>query len=460
MKIAVVGLNYKTAPIEIREQLTLTGCALRSTLEDIKALTVASNSGTSDVHVVDEALILSTCNRLEIYSVVRDTDKAIAGIEAFLAKIQNTDTNILKPHLYAYTGDQAASHLMEVACGLNSMILGETQILGQVTGALDNAFDAGTVGPGLSHLFSQSIHAGKRARTETIISRHTTSVSHAGAQLLTAQFNAPANISVLIIGAGEMAVLAAQALQRLGVHNLTFMNRTYVRAEEMAIQFNSKAMVWSDIDIAIAAADAIICCTGAPHVVLTKNDIERAQLSRKQQPLTIMDIAVPRDVENTCGTIPGVKYFDIDDLQSVVDSNIELRRSAMPAVRAIIAEEIVRFNGWISSREVTPVITDLRSWAQAVADQELETAMQKLGHLDDKSKRVVARMAHRIINRFLHEPTHRLRDHAHIGNAEYFTNVVRELFPLDELTKPVTNASSRGSHLDTSRPHANEGQVA
>ena len=346
---------------------------------------------------------------------------------------------------------------MQVSCGLDSMILGEAQILGQVTAALDAAFDAQTVGAGLSHLFSQAIHAGKRARTETVISRHTTSVSHAGAALLTQQFPDDARLNVLILGAGEMAVMAAQALQRLGDHRLAFMNRTFHRAEELAAEFGGIAMTWNDLDMALEVADAVICCTGAPHIVLVKENIAAVQITRQHRSLVLMDIAVPRDVDPGVSSIAGVKLFDIDDLQSVVDSNIELRRGAIPAVERIIAEEVVKFNGWLSSRAVTPVITDLRKWAQAVADEELSAALQKLPDLDDKSKRMVTRLAHRIINRFLHEPTSRLRDQAFDGNAAYFTHVVRELFPLDENVAAATHISDNNK---TSETKQGKGQVA
>jgi glutamyl-tRNA reductase len=456
MKLIAVGLNYKTAPIEVREKLTMTGCVLRSTLDDLKALKVASGGG-SKTQVVDEAIILSTCNRLEIYAAARDFEAGLTQIELFLSRLQNIHLDDLRPHLYSLSGDATVTHLMQVSCGLDSMILGEAQILGQVTAALDAAFDAQTVGAGLSHLFSQAIHAGKRARTETVISRHTTSVSHAGAALLTQQFPDDARLNVLILGAGEMAVMAAQALQRLGDHRLAFMNRTFHRAEELAAEFGGIAMTWNDLDMALEVADAVVCCTGAPHIVLVKENIAAVQITRQHRSLVLMDIAVPRDVDPGVSSIAGVKLFDIDDLQSVVDSNIELRRGAIPAVERIIAEEVVKFNGWLSSRAVTPVITDLRKWAQAVADEELSAALQKLPDLDDKSKRMVTRLAHRIINRFLHEPTSRLRDQAFDGNAAYFTHVVRELFPLDENVAAATHISDNNK---TSETKQGKGQVA
>ena len=456
MKLIAVGLNYKTAPIEIREKLTMTGCVLRSTLDDLKALKVASGGG-SKTQVVDEAIILSTCNRLEIYAAARDFEAGLTQIELFLSRLQNIHLDDLRPHLYSLSGDATVTHLMQVSCGLDSMILGEAQILGQVTAALDAAFDAQAVGAGLSHLFSQAIHAGKRARTETVISRHTTSVSHAGAALLTQQFPDDARLNVLILGAGEMAVMAAQALQRLGDHRLAFMNRTFHRAEELAAEFGGIAMTWNDLDMALEVADAVICCTGAPHIVLVKENIAAVQITRQHRSLVLMDIAVPRDVDPGVSSIAGVKLFDIDDLQSVVDSNIELRRGAIPAVERIIAEEVVKFNGWLSSRAVTPVITDLRKWAQAVADEELSAALQKLPDLDDKSKRMVTRLAHRIINRFLHEPTSRLRDQAFDGNAAYFTHVVRELFPLDENVATATHISDSHKGSDAKQ---DKGQVA
>lgn len=422
--IVAVGLNYRTASVEIREKLTLSGCALPIALEEL----------SSDVDI-SEAVILSTCNRLELYGATQRPDDAIAALERFLSGLQNIPLDELKAHLYTYQSDDAIRHLMQVACGLDSMILGESQILGQVTQAFEDAHSAHMTGPILSHLFAQAIHAGKRARSETAISRYTTSVSHTGVQLVLERLNDEGidKASILVIGAGEMATLAAQALNRFAIDGLTFINRTYTRAQTLARDFGGSALTWYQLEEALVAADAVICATGAPHTVLYRREVEASLAKRDGHPLTIMDIAVPRDVEDTVRDLPGVHYFDIDDLQSVVDTNIGLRQEAIPEVEAIIEYEMTRFSEWHRSRQVTPVIKTLREWGQSIADDELEHTLSRLSDADERTRRVIRQMAHRLVNRLLHEPTSRLRSQANEGNGYAYAHAVRELFSLDAL---------------------------
>lgn len=433
MAVVVVGLNYRTAPIEIREKLTLSGCALQIALEDLRVNTLSQQG---DAAALDEAVILSTCNRLEVYISTHQPDKGIAHIEQFLSRLQHISLAELTGHLYHRVGDDTIQHLMRVGCGLDSMILGETQILGQVTQAYEDARNAGITGPILSHLFAQVIHTGKRARTETPISRYTTSVSHAGVQLMMGQSDTQANARVLLVGAGEMATLAAQALQRFDMRDLAFINRTYRRAEGLAQDFGGRTIAWSQLDEALVWADAVICATGAPHAVIYRHDIETALSRRGNRPLVLVDIAVPRDVEDTVREMPGIRYYDIDDLQSVVDGNIELREAAIPQVKTIIQQEMTRFAEWYYSRQVAPVIKMLREWARSVADDELIHALNRLSDADERTRQVVSRMAHRLVNRLMHEPTSRLRIQATEGNGCGYAHAVRELFALDTPATP------------------------
>lgn len=427
MPVVVVGLDYRTAPVEIREKLTLSGCALRIALEDLRQQSGGKQPGS------DEAAILSTCNRFEVYFSAHHAERGIALVEQYLSKLQNISPDELNKHLYRHTGDDAIRHLMRVACGLDSMILGEPQILGQVTQAFEDARSAGTTGAVLSHLFAQAIHTGKRAHTETPISRYTTSVSHAGALLLAEKVAQYRAARVLLIGAGEMALLAAQALKRLDFNDLTFINRTYTRAEALASEFGSKSLTWYQLEEALVWADAVVCATGAPHIVIYRRDMESVLPQRADRPLIIMDIAVPRDVEDSVGELPGVEVYDIDDLQSVVDTNVELRRAAVPQVEAIIGQEMARFAEWYHSRQVTPVIKTLRDRAQAIADEELVQTLHRLPDADEHTRQLISRMAHRLVNRLLHEPTSRLRIQASEGNGYGYAHAVRELFALNDL---------------------------
>jgi glutamyl-tRNA reductase len=423
--IILLGLNHRTSPVALREKLCLSASALEASFVDSP--------------IVDELVILSTCNRLEIYADVEHAEDGIQLISESLAKLQSLPLKDLMGHLYSYRDEAATEHLMRVACGLDSMILGETQILGQVTQAYKSAQNAGMTGAILSHLFAQAIHAGKRARTETAISRYNTSVSHAAALLLMEKFNPELGARILIIGAGEMARLAAQALKRYENHDLSFINRSYEAAENMAMGYGGTAMEWSELQEALVWADAVISATGAAYSVIKRSMVEAALPKRYNRPLVFVDIAVPRDVEETVLELEGMEVYDIDELQSVVDANIELRKAAIPQVETIIQEEMARFEEWYQSRQVSPVIKTLREWAQSIAEDELAETLKRLSTSDERTREIVSRLAHRLVNRLLHEPTSRLRIQASEGNGHEYAHAVRELFALKAFDESQPN---------------------
>ncbi len=425
MTIILVGLNHRTAPVELREKLALNGCALPMALEELWK----KRQTSEQQQAVQEGVILSTCNRLEIYAVVGQRDAGWKYVEQFLCDLQNILLEELRPHLYMHEGTLAIDHLMRVASGLDSMILGEPQILGQVTQAFEDAKAAGMTGAILSRVFSQAIHAGKRARTETDISRFTTSVSSAGAQMVLENITTT-DPNILVVGAGEMAILAAKALQKQGIKNLSFINRTYSRAANLAEEVGGTSMGWHQLAEGLGWADAIITATGAPHTVIYSDEVQESMNSRPNRPLLIVDIAVPRDVDVAVGNLSGVQRFDIDDLQSIVDSNTAQREAAVPQVEAIIDQEVQLFLEWHHSREVTPVIRDLRKWATDVAEAEVQQALSKLPVEDKQISDIVNRLAHRIVNKLLHEPTVRLRGQAVEGNGRGYAHAVSQLFGL------------------------------
>ena len=429
MAIVMVGLNHRTAPVELREKLALAGCSLRMALEDLRDMAQAPNADT-----VSEAIVLSTCNRLEVYASVHKPADGVSALGHFLGGLQNVSAAELIPHLYHHEGEAAVKHLMRVSSGLDSMILGEPQILGQVTQAYEEARAAGSTGPILSHLFTQAIHVGKRARTETGISRHTTSVAHVGAQKVIDELPAPGTRHVLIVGAGEMASLAAEVLGRSGPVELAFINRTFNRAETMAAELNGRALAWHQLEEGLAWADALISATGAPHTVIYRQDLAAVLPARAGRPLVVVDLSVPRDVEDIARDLPGITYYDIDDLQSVLDAHMELRRAAIPDVEVVVSEGVSEFGEWLSGRQVTPVIRNLREWAEGVASEELEQALNRMPDADERTRAAVGRLAHRLINRLLHEPTTRLRMQAADGNGYGYAHAIRELFALEELS--------------------------
>lgn len=418
MSLVLLGVDHHTAPVALRERLALSGCALRSALEDLRA------TGT-----VSEVALLSTCNRLEVYCVLAPDATAELLLNAISALYLLPEAE-LQPHVYRHEGELATQHLLRVAAGLESMILGEDQILGQVSQAFHEAQTAGTAGPILARLFTQATQAGRRARAETVISRYTTSASHAGAQLLI-QKRQPEQSRVLIVGVGEMAQLAAQALKSVPGLELAVINRTFTHAEELAAALGGRALSWCQLEEALTWADAVLTATGAPHTVVYYQDVASALSKRTTRPLTVVDIALPRDFDETIRTLDGVSYHDIDALQQVIDANLELRRAAIPQVEQIIAQEQQRFGEWLREREVTPVIKDLRDWANGLAQSEVEKTLSRLPDADEATQRAIALLAHRLVNRLMHEPTLRLRTNALEGNGVNYADTVRDIFGLD-----------------------------
>jgi glutamyl-tRNA reductase len=448
MVILLVGLNHRSAPVAVRERLSLAGEALGRALSALPLATASAASQPADCEPLrafpgaplSEAVILSTCNRFELYAAAHDLDAAEAAVLATLNRFgtfapDDLTHPDLQPHLYLLRAGEAVHHLLRVAAGLDSMILGEPQILGQVTSALAAAAEAGVVGPVLTQLFMQAIHAGKRARTETVISRHTTSVGHVAAQLLQAE--APAGLGatrVLVVGSGVMAKLAAQALHQRGAAQLAVISRTYDNASALAARVGAQALGWHEFDVALDWADAVVSATGAPHPVITREDMARVVAQRAGRPLLIVDIAMPRDVEDSVAALSGVTVRNIDELQCVLDENLAQRTAAIPEVEAVLAQEERAFSEWLTARQVAPIIAELRDWATSLAHLEAEKALQRLPNAGDQERAVVELLAHRIVNKLHHEPTLRLREQAQQGNGYVYVDAVRTLFPLETAT--------------------------
>ena len=437
MSIVLVGLDHHTASVEIRELLALSS-------HDTQSFLVGAYHDLP----VTEICVLSTCNRLEIYAVTDDENESITAIKAFLGNQFEgfTSDQSITDFFYVYKDDSAIEHLFCVACGLESMIIGEPQILGQVNEAFRTAQQHGTLGATLSQLMMKAVQTGKRSRTETDISRHTTSVSHAAALL--AQDSIPnfQNCRVLVAGAGEMALQAVKAVHARGVLNLTIINRTYQRGKELAEHFGCVATDWTNLPDALVRHDVVISATGAPHIVLDYNTVQQALKRRNDRPLLIIDIAVPRDVEATIGDLAGVQLYDIDDLQDTVDENIAQRQASIVEVKAIIDEELAHYLEWLDGRQVVPVITDLRRKAEAIAQTELEQALRRLDGIDSNGQKVVQRMAHRIVNKLLYAPTAQLKSHAVNGNGDAYAHVVRDLFHLDDENGHLPPSNRKGKN--------------
>ncbi len=427
--LILIGLSHTTASLTLREQLALTSDERHQALLDLQARQLA------------EVVMISTCNRLEIYAVTDDASTGLATIAQFIADLRQLSLDQLRPYLYQASGNDAVTHLMRVAAGTESMILGEQQILGQVQTALATAQAQQVVGPLLTHLFTQAVHAGKRARHETEISRHITSISHAAAHLAQAETEDFEAATALVVGSGEMAYLAAQALHRFGIGNLQCINRTAARAALLATAFDGEALEWDALPTALATADVVITATAAPHAVIRQHHLEAAVAERHHTPLVIIDIALPRDVETS--PLPGLRYHDLDDLKTFVAANVARREAAITDVERIVTAEAERFADWFNGRSVVPVISALREKATAVAQDEVDVALRRLGDLDATQQQVVERLAHRIVNKILHDPTTRLK-----AETDY-ADVVRDLFALEfDLTPSPLSKLERGSRTE------------
>jgi glutamyl-tRNA reductase len=416
--ILLTGLNHRTTPVEVRERCYLSTEQLPLMLYQMRQL--------PDVQGV---VVLSTCNRLEVYTVIDERGWAISSVIDTICAFYGMEPFEIEPYLYVEQDTRAITHLMRVAAGLDSMILGEAQILGQVKSALAAADLAGVAGATLHRLFEVAAHTGKRARTETPIDEQTTSISHAAARLLMNRVESSQS-EVLVIGTGEMAALAAQALADRQYTNLHIVNRTYAHGADLAQQVGASAYEWSCLWDRLASADAVITATGAPHPVLYLDDMRRVVALRDGKPLVMIDIAVPRDIDDAVQTLDEVVLYDIDELQNVVDENLAQRKAAVPLVEKIIKAEVAKFSDWLHERKVTPVIRDLRREVQQVVQAELDAALSKLEHLGEAERKIMERMAHRIVNKVLHTPTISLRAHAANGNADDYAEMVRDLFDL------------------------------
>ncbi len=418
--IDCLGVSHRTAPIALREQLNYPPAELEAALLDWRL------AGRG------ELVILSTCNRLELYAV-RAPGAAEPAFEALLAFVSETRGHSaaeLSDKFYRLTGSAASAHLGRVAAGLDSMVLGEPQILGQVAGAHALAAAHGAVGPVLGALFRAAVHTGKRARAETSISRHPSTISSVAVRLAEQAAGPLAERQVLVIGAGQMAELAVQALRGRGASWITIANRTAARAAALAGRWGAQAVALDDLPQALAAADVALAVTGAPGFVLTPENAGPALAARPERPLVLIDIAVPRDVDPALRVLPNVRYYDLDDLETHLHGGLAERQQAVPRVEAIVAEEMARFEDWLRALAVAPVIADLRAKADAIRRTEVDKTLRRLPNLTPDERQQIELFSEALVNKLLHDPTGRLKAEAGNGHAAEYAAAVRELFAL------------------------------
>ncbi|MBM7701335.1 glutamyl-tRNA reductase [Metabacillus iocasae] len=421
MHIIAVGLNYRTAPVEIREKLSFNEHELPSAM---KAL--------SNQKSILENVIISTCNRTEIYAVVDQLHTGRYYIKAFLAEWFQLDKNDFSPFLNIYEDDGAMEHLYRVSCGLDSMVLGETQILGQVRSSFLLAQEQETVGTVFNQLFKQAVTLAKRAHHETEIGANAVSVSYAAVELAKKIFGDLTSKNILILGAGKMGELAAKNLYGSGAKKVTVINRTFEKAQQLATRFSGEAKQLAELQCALIEADILISSTGAKDFVVTKDMMVHVERMRKGRPLFMVDIAVPRDLDPALAELDSVFLYDIDDLEGIVEANLQERKRAAEQIEMMVEVEIVEFKRWINTLGVVPVISALREKALAIQADTMKSIERKLPSLSERERKVLNKHTKSIINQLLRDPILHVKELAGEPNAAESLDLFMKIFDIEE----------------------------
>jgi glutamyl-tRNA reductase len=419
--IVLIGVNHKTAPVELREKLAF------STEETENALKLFQKSPH-----INEAMIISTCNRVEVLMVTKNRISAIETISSFISETKNIAPKGLKASTYILSGTRSIQHIFRVASSLNSMMIGEPQILGQVKEAFKTAVNKKSTGLILNRLMHKAFTVAKRVRSETGIGGHAVSISYAAVELAKKIFDTLDDKTVMLVGAGEMAELAVEHLIRnTASGHLLVANRTLSVGVELAKRYNGYAIRLGEIPEKLKTVDIIISSTGSPDYVITKNQVKPAMRSRKNRPLFFIDIAVPRDIDPIINRISNAYVYDIDDLQGVINENIETRNAESIKAERIVDESVIKFSEWYESLDVIPTIIALRTKLDAIADAELSKTMQTLQHLSSSDRKAFERMAESLINKILHDPTLFLKNPGSHRNKSVYLDFTRKLFNID-----------------------------
>ncbi|MCE5312299.1 MAG: glutamyl-tRNA reductase [Nitrospiraceae bacterium] len=399
MKIIVIGVNHKTANVEVRERLAFNGEKLSEGIAGLRSL-----------EGVNEVAVLSTCNRVELYACVDDTDAAVGRIKKFLSDFHSLEPESFEHSLYALSGTDAVRHILRVASSLDSMVLGEPQILGQLKDAFSFALKEKSSGILLNRLLKKAISTAKRTRTETKIAENAVSISFAAVELAKKIFNDLSGMSCMLLGAGEMAELAARHLVSSGIKEVMVANRTYETGCRLAEEFCGRPVKFEDFKTEMLFADIVICSTGAPTYVLNKDDMHAVMKHRKQKPVFIIDISVPRNIDPEINKLENVYLYDVDDLQEVVNTNMMERQKEADKASCIVEEEVGRFMKWISSLKAVPVILSLREKAEDIKNEEFIRLKNRLKNVSDEDMQAIEYMATAIINKMIHAPMVALKD--------------------------------------------------
>jgi glutamyl-tRNA reductase len=420
VSVVVIGLNHRSTPLDLLERVTIGDAALPKALHDLVS--------RADV---SEAVVLSTCNRTEVYAVAERFHGAFQDIRDFLAEIAFLAPEDFSDHLYVHYDAPAVAHLFAVAAGLDSAVLGESEILGQVKVAWDRARQEGAAGPALNLLFRHALEAGKRARTDTGIGRNVTSVSQAAVAMAADRLGGLQDRRGLVVGAGEMGEAMALGLAKAGTE-LRIANRTWDTAVALAERVHGQAVRLADVADRLVDVDVLLTSTGAATPLFDADDVARVLEARGGRPLLIVDIAVPRDIDPAVAQLPGVTLLDMDDLRAFADAGTQAREGEVAVVRSLLDDELERYLGATSAREVAPMIVALRDRAEEVRLAEVERYRSRLGAMDAGQLDALDALTRGIIGKLLHDPSVALRDAAGSNRGDRLVAALRELFALDD----------------------------
>jgi glutamyl-tRNA reductase len=420
-RLFLIGLNHKTAPVDIRECLAFNDDESRHALIELRG-----------IDAMDEVMLFSTCNRVELLAAANNVDLAINEAKSFLAKFKKVPLDDFESALYLHQGKEAVRHILRVAASLDSMMIGEPQILGQVKNAYRAATEEKSSGVVLNRLLHRTFFVAKRIRTETGIGDHAVSISYAAIELGRKIFGQLAGKKVMLIGAGEMAELAVEHLIRHKCDDVYVANRTFERGVELADKYKGIPIRFEEVTDYLRQVDIIISSTGAQGYILGKSQMKGLMRSRRNRPIFFIDIAVPRDIDPEINTLNNVYIYDIDDLKDVVDENIEDRNKEAVKAERIIDEAVIHFGKWIQNLGVVPTIKALRKKINEVAQCEVEKTKRQMEHLSEDDLKSIERMANSLVNKILHHPTKYLKSDGCQSDRAISLDITRKLFGLDE----------------------------
>ena len=435
-ELLALGVSHKTAPLDLRERLSLTEGRAVGALHELTA--------AEGIH---EAAALSTCNRTELYLIVSDPVEAESTALGILTRQAELRPTELLSHLYSLRSSDAVRHLFRVTAGLDSMIVGEAEVQGQVKRAYELALVEGATGPVLNRLFRGALAGGGRARAETAIGERGVSIPSVAVELARRTLGDLGERRVLVIGAGETAELVARALVARGVATVFVANRHHDRAIGLAQRFGGTAVRLEELPEQLGKADIVVSATNSPHHIVERDELEQVMASREERPLLLIDIAVPRDIEPECRQIPGVTLHDIDDFQQIVERNASGRQAEAPRAEPILEAEQDRFESWLASLTVVPTVASLRERADEIVDRILAENEGRWESLSDADRERMAAMSRAVASRLLHEPTLRMKRAAGSDDAYLYVSALRELFGLDVVTEPEAEGRANVTEL-------------